>query len=209
MDFPRLSTEQRNSLEKTTSKYHTALDGSPAISYLEKRGIPIDVANGFRLGYVSEPEVGHEQVEGRLAIPYLTPTGVVDIRFRAIGKDEPKYLGLGGTRVHLFNARALHEPEPYVAICEGALDAVVLSGLCGVPAVAIAGVSNWKSHFRYCFVDYEIVFVLMDPDEPGREAARKVRSELSGGTIISLNGGDVNETYLKHGRDYIRKALGL
>jgi len=37
----------------------------------------------FHLGVVVDPLPGHEQFLGRVAIPYVTPSGVVDIRFRA------------------------------------------------------------------------------------------------------------------------------
>lgn len=209
MDFPRLSTEQRSLLEQATAKYQSALEASPAISYLEGRGITKEVAGGFRLGYVAEPETGHEHVAGRLAIPYLTPAGVVDISFRDIeGVSDAKYLGTGSSKTHLYNARDLHKPSPFISVCEGQLDAVVMSGLCEVPSCGIAGVDNWAKYFKYCFVDYEKVFIVMDPDDAGRKAAKKLRADLPNGIIITLP-HDVNDTYLAHGPDFIRKALGL
>lgn len=209
MDFDRLSADYKNSLATATNKYHEALAGGPAISYLEARGITAEVASTFRLGYVSEPEVGHEASKGRLAIPFLSPTGVVDLRFRAIDDVQPKYLGTGGSRTHLFNVRDLHTGSRYVAICEGELDTVVMSGLVGVPALGITGVSNWKSHYKHCFADFDRVFIVMDGDEPGRNAARKLRGELSNSVIVDLQEGDVNECFLGKGADYIKERLGL
>ncbi len=47
----------------------------------------------FRLGFVANPETGHEIYQGKLAIPYITPSGVIDIRFRSLNNDSgPKYL---------------------------------------------------------------------------------------------------------------------
>jgi len=68
-----------------------------AEGYLAQRGINPAVAQAIRLGVVVDPLAGQEQFINRLAIPYLTPTGVVDIRFRSMGPEEPKYMGMPGT----------------------------------------------------------------------------------------------------------------
>jgi len=62
----------------------------------------------FHLGIVKDPLPGHESYKGRLAIPYITPSGVVDIRFRSINNhpDEPKYMGVPGAKTTMYNAQA-------------------------------------------------------------------------------------------------------
>ena len=70
---------------------------SLAQGYLESRGIPLEVARLAQLGVVAEPDTGHEQYTGRLSIPYITKTGVVDLRFRSLNPAvEPKYMGMVG-----------------------------------------------------------------------------------------------------------------
>ena len=219
MHFERLSDEQRRSLDRATKRYAEALEGSPAISWLEDRGIPADVARTFRLGYVDEPEVGHEQAQGALAIPYVTPSGVVGMRFRYLDDRKGKYWQPPGSRTRLYGVENLHLGEPYIALCEGELDALVMTALCDVPAVGLPGVSNWKPHFKRLFEDYETVFIVMDfwkrdegeivEDGAGRVAAEKLRSELPNGVIVDLGIGDVNEAFLEEGPEYVRERLGL
>jgi len=224
LDFPKLSNEQRNSLERATEKYHVAFKGSPAEEFLEARGIPASVADGFRLGYVEDPETEHEQAKGRLAIPYETATGVVALRFRWLPgarNERAKYWQPEGSALHLYNVRVLHGDamEASIAICEGELDAIVLSGLCDIASVGVAGTGGWLRHFRHLFSDYARVPILMDawkwkgkellPDEDGRKAAKRIRADLDNGVVVELEGGDVNEVYLDKGADFIRKAVGV
>lgn len=177
---------------------------------LQDRGIEEDTARMFRLGYVEEPEIGHEPASGRLAIPYLTPKGVVSIRFRTLDGEEPKYWQPTGSPTHLYNVAALHVQSDVIAICEGELDALVLDALCDVPAVGIPGATNWKSHWRLIFDDYEQVFIVMDGDKAGRQAASKLKEHLPNGVIVDIGDGlDVNEAYLSEGAEYIRERLGL
>ncbi len=51
-----------------------------------------------------EPDVGHEAFQGRLSIPYITKTGVVDLRFRSLHPAvEPKYMGMTGMETKMYN----------------------------------------------------------------------------------------------------------
>jgi DNA primase len=208
-DFPRLSASQKSSLEAACQKYEEAFRGSPAEEYLEGRGLPASVSAGFRLGYVAETATGHEAAKGRLALPYITPSGVIDLRFRTLGDEEPKYLSLSGATPHLFGVCQLHQAVDYVAICEGELDAVVLSGLCDVPAVAIPGVGAWKRWWRHLFSDFRVILCL-DGDEAGRSAAQKIRKDLPDSTTVRMpDGYDVNGYYMEHGRETVRKLIGI
>ncbi len=76
------STSQKESLMRAAKYYHSALH--EAEDYLAERGITLEVAKKVGLGVVLDPVTGHEQYENRLSIPYITRTGVVDLRFRAI-----------------------------------------------------------------------------------------------------------------------------
>jgi len=74
----RLSKSQRELLAKATENYERNL--GEALPYLVTRGITEATARMFRLGFVANPETGHEIYQGKLAIPYITPSGVIDIR---------------------------------------------------------------------------------------------------------------------------------
>ena len=104
--MPRLSKSQRESLAKATENYEQNLD--EVLPYLAGRGITEETARMFRLGFVKQPETGHEPYTGKLAIPYLTPSGVIDIRFRSLNADAgPKYMSRPGASTHIYNISAL------------------------------------------------------------------------------------------------------
>lgn len=182
-----------------------------AVEALRRRGIPGSIAQSWKIGYVAQPLEGHEQASGMLALPYLTKTGPSAIRFRRIAGEGNKYYQESGSFSPLFNTKDLHRNEPYIAICEGEFDAIVMSGLVGVPAVALAGTGQWNRHgkiYARLFQDYERVFVVMDPDEEGQKAARAITKAVSEPTNIVLP-ADVNDTYIEYGATFIRKALGF
>ena len=206
----KLSESQRQSLASATQTYADMMPGSPAEEYLAGRGIDAVVAGTFHLGYVAEPEVGHEQYAGRLAIPYLTPTGPVDIRFRSLGGDGPKYLTRPGATGHLFNVCAFQDDAEVIGLTEGELDAVVATGLAGIPSVGVPGANAWKSWYARAFHDYKRVLLLADGDSAGRDWAGRIAKELEQAVVISMpDGMDVNEFVLSEGADALRKRVGL
>lgn len=214
MDLPKLSAQRRELLAQATEKYADSLVGSAAEEYLAGRGIPADVAGGFRLGFVSDPIEGHERFRGRLAIPYLTPTGAVGMRFRSLDPEgDPKYDSEAGQRTALFNVRDLHRSEPWVCITEGELDCLVVSGIVGVPAVGVPGVEHWKKNgsvWSRLFQDYETVYVLADGDKPGRAMAKDVARLVENPVVIDLpDGRDVNELVVAEGPDFLLNLMGL
>lgn len=210
MEFPSLSSSRRRFLTRATNSYYDQLAGSPAAEYLQNRGIPGNGAKHYQLGYVGEPLEGHEIFQGHISIPYIAPAGVVAMRFRTLGEG-PKYNQEHGTLSPLFNVRDLHRPDPHIAICEGEFDTMVMSGLCGVPAVGVPGVSHWEKNvdvWRRLFEDYERVYVVMDPDKAGQAAAKLIMRVVQDPMNIILP-ADVNDTYLTFGSEFIRNKMGL
>lgn len=213
MDFPSLSPMKREMLNRATQTYYEALKSSPgATEHLKGRGITGEVAQYFRLGYVSEPLENHDHMQGMLSIPFITPVGTVAIRFRRLQGDGNKYHQESGSMSPLFNVRDMHRSEPYLVLCEGELDAVVMSGLCGLPAVALAGTGAWKQRgkfFRRLLLDYDRVYVVMDPDKAGQEMVPDILKRVPNAINIVLPSGDVNESFLAIGREGILKEMGL
>ena len=112
------SVLQKELLGKATERY--AANISLAQGYLASRGIPLEVARLARLGVVVEPEVGHEAYQGRLSIPYVTKTGVVDLRFRSLNPAvEPKYMGLTGAETKMYNVLDIEKAGDFIGVCEG------------------------------------------------------------------------------------------
>lgn len=204
-----LSVDVKNSLEEATRTYQLQVDA--AAPYLAGRGIGRQAATMFRLGYVQEPMIGHEQYAGRLAIPYLTPSGVVDIRFRAMHDDgSPKYLSRAGADSTLFNVLAFQQDTDVIGICEGEMDTIIANAECGIPAVGVPGANGWKTWYARAFADYRRVIVLCDGDQPGRDLGKKIAQQIDVATVVSMpDGMDVNEVFMSEGMEGIRKRVGL
>src|SRR6266542_880985 len=133
-----LSPERKLSLASKAARYANARDGR-VISYLASRGLTEQVAEGFHLGLVP----AGEDWAGRLSIPYMTPNGCVDIKYRAMDASSPKYGKEPDVGAHLFNARVLKDAQQ-VVLTEGELDALTVQAYCGIPAVGYPGADAWS-----------------------------------------------------------------
>lgn len=204
----RQQESQKDLLGQATRKYQESI--YLAEDYLASRGIPIEVARLARLGVVEEPETGHEAYQGRLAIPYVTKTGVVDIRFRSLNPAvEPKYMGMTGSDTKMYNVLDIERAGDWIGVCEGELDTITLSRCVGIPCIGVPGSNSWKKHYTRLLADFERVFVFADGDQPGKEFAAGLARELPVTVVSMPDGEDVNSIYVKHGADYIREKAGL
>jgi DNA primase len=208
-----LSAEQKQLLTETAAKYHETIDVE-TVSYLRSRGISKEVAVTFLLGTVNNPAPGHEHAAGCLSIPYITPTGVVGIKFRKIDGGQPKYIWPTGQKIGMFNVKDLILDTDTMCICEGEVDTMVLSGLCGIPAVGVAGVTQWKEHFPIMFEGYKRIFVFADNDvkedgrNPGMELAKRIKEDLNNAVVINLpENKDVNDVYLREGANWFKEKI--
>ena len=200
------SLSQKESLTRAAKYYHSAL--AEAEDYLAERGIPMEAAVRARLGVVLDPLTGYEPYTNRLSIPYLTKSGVVDLRFRAIGNEEPRYMGLSGATTHLYNVGAFFRASSYICICEGEIDTITLDYVCGIPSVGVPGVNNWKKHYSRLLADFDKVFLFADGDNAGYEFGKSLARELSNLIVIQApEGEDVNSLYKKHGSDYFKEKI--
>ena len=181
-----------------------------AEGYLASRGIPLEVARLASLGVVVAPEPGHEQYVGRLSIPYITKTGVVDLRFRSLNPAvEPKYMGMTGAETKMYNVTDVERAGDYIGVCEGEIDTLIMARVIGVPCVGVPGANSWKKHYTRLLADFERVFVFADGDQPGTEFARSLARELPVTIIQSPDGHDVNSLYLQEGSAYFYSKMGV
>lgn len=200
------SASHREYLTRAAKYYHSALH--EAEDYLAERGITLEHAQKVRLGVVLEPLTGHEAYTNRLAIPYLTRSGVVDLRFRSMDLSEPKYMGLSGATTHLYNVSAFFKASSYICICEGEIDTITLDVACGIPAVGVPGVNNWKKHYSRLLADFDKVFLFADGDNAGTEFGKTLARELPNLTVVQMpEGEDVNSMYRTHGAEYFRTKI--
>ena len=176
--------------------YQAALPGSPGETYLRERGIPLELAQAYGLGYAAPGRWAHRSADGRplrdwpvgrVVIPHTNPAGeVVNLYGRAVG-DAPKELRhdhLPGAKGY-FNAPALLDDGEPLAVCEGAFDALALLAAGAPRAVAIFGVDGWR--WEWARTAPALLFAL-DRDETGQstwpELARQAR--LRGKRVLFL-----------------------
>ena len=202
----RLSNSQRKFLLQATQRYATTIE--IAADYLSSRHLSVEEAETFHLGVVVDPLPGHEPYRGRLAIPYITPSGVVDIRFRSLHGEDPKYMGLVGAETTMFNTQALFAADKYICVTEGEFDCIMMSVKTQHPTVGIPGANNWKKHYAKILDDFDTVIVLADGDAPGLEFGKKISRELGNVNIISMpDGEDVNSMMISKGSEWIDERI--
>lgn len=215
--MPKLSSSALRSLEKRTAEYHRQLftpEGAGLLEYLTAgRGLSMDTIARFRLGCVVDPDVYDEQARGMLSIPYLRPAGPVGLRFRRPPGVEhgPKYWQPPGSVSGMFNTEPIIHGGEWCVVCEGEFDAIMATQ-CGLPAVGVPGVSNWKDHYVPMFAGFERVMILADNDDKGqgREFAEAVARKVPGPIVrLMPQGHDVNSFVLEQGPQALLSFLKI
>ncbi len=203
----RLSKSQRELLARATENYERNL--GEALPYLATRGITEATARMFRLGFVANPETGHELYQGKLAIPYLTPSGVIDIRFRSLNNDSgPKYLSRPGATTHIYNIGALTQDSSMLVVCEGEIDTIIATQV-GFTAVGLPGANNWKPYYSRVLDGWDKIMLFCDGDNAGREMAKTISRELDNVFPVFMpDNQDVNDVFLTEGADGLRRRVG-
>ena len=200
------SALQKELLGRAADRY--AANIYQAEDYLKSRGIPMETARLARLGVVVEAEVGHEAYQGRLSIPYVTKTGVVDLRFRSLNPAvEPKYMGLTGADTKMYNVLDIERAGDFIGVCEGELDTLTMSSCVGIPCIGVPGANSWKKHYTRLLADFERVYVFADGDQPGKEFATSLARELPVTIVQVPDGEDVNSFYISNGAEAIRQKI--
>lgn len=208
-----LSTALRRSLEKATTQYMANVD--LAVEYLAGRGIDRAAAASAALGVVVDPLPGHENRVGRLAIPYLTDAGPVNMTFRCIEKHDcksirghKKYLTWSKLEPNLYHVQSLQAAGDWIAVAEGEIDALTLN-LCGIPAVGISGVDKWQDFWPLIFDDFLRVYLFEDGDEAGKKLGERMSSEINA-PVVRLKMADdmdVNSTFVAQGPEALRGMI--
>jgi DNA primase len=219
LTFALLSPARKASLTSIAKRYHDDLDDR-TLAYFARRGLDDQALSTFRIGTVLEPAEGHEIYTGRAVLPYITPTGVVNLKFRCVEDHErckdhghEKYYSLSGYGTRLYNVLALTKDSPVIAITEGEIDAISLQYKLDIPTVAYPGATQWRGnpHWPLIFEGYETVYVIADGDKPGQDAAKEVASTMRNAEIVQCQDGeDANSTCLTEGgRKWLAERLGV
>lgn len=197
-----LSSVQKRSLERALLSYTEKVD--LALPYLGERGIDKARALSEGLGVVVDPIPGHEHLRGRLAIPYLTKAGPVNMNFRCIQQHDckesghQKYMMMPGLQTNLYHVKSIDAAGDYIAIAEGEVDTMSCN-FDGVPTVGVPGAKKWEEHWNLIFSDFTTVYVFQDGDKAGKEFGDKCVSEVGAIRIPMPSGEDPNSVWVKEG----------
>ena len=180
-------------------------DGSLKLSMLNQ-GIDIEALKSVGLVY---PD-GREFFIGYITIPYFTGGHVSLIRGRAFEASDgaAKYKTPLGQSPKLYNSDLTFTTEGEITIVEGELDALTMNQL-EIPTVACPGVTAWEEKWADYFKEFRRIFVMFDPDTPGKTGAEKVADALSPrARIVELPPPDATGTKWDPTELYVTKGWG-
>lgn len=208
------SISQKRTLGMTAERFHKNLveNNAHIYQYLkgDERGLTDNAIQYFLLGVVpgNDPEYG--VYAGWISIPYITPTGVVDVRFRRPpgSTSKAKYKSLPRASSRIFNPYALLGDPRVVYVCEGEFDAMVLTQ-SGLRGVAVPGASSWKRSFALALAGIEVVIVCQDGDDAGDGLSQAIKEHLPYARVVVFEGTDVTSYMLTHGVDGLYEKLGV
>ena len=210
------SPRRKVAMLAAAQRYRDGLD-ERAREYLHSRGFDDAIISKFGLGVANDPTPDHLPARGWLSIPYINASnGITAIRFRCIEphdcKEEGhgKYWGEPGVRAGAFNTRDILAESESIALCEGEMDAITVSGSGIMPAIGLPGANSFNGpvHAR-CLAGFSRVVLLADGDDAGRKLADAVRRSLpvTAEAIVLSDGSDVNHTYMTGGKEALRALL--
>ncbi len=182
-------------------------DSGDALTYLQGRGLLQNTIAEAKLGYV--PPGGDSRFAHCIAIPYHDAQGRWRLtRYRHLRPNHPqKYDAPKHSSRHIYGVAQVREPVVYIT--EGEFDALILRQM-GKASVAIPGAQSWDRAWRWLFRDCDLVVVLMDNDEEGRKASRRVASQIGTVTDVMVldlpQDMDVTDLYLTN-PDELRRLL--
>jgi DNA primase len=192
---------ERACLAAAVELYHNRLLADPAaLTYVAGRGLEWSTLERCRVGYASGDELtaylrwrrlpaqaavrvgllgrdGRELLAGRVVVPEIRRGEPLWLVGRTIGADSggPKYLGLPGAKPLLGWEAA--PGSPMVILVEGVFDWLTLVQW-GFPALALVGTRVRPEVLRALGARFERVYLALDADDAGREAAAALAGAL-------------------------------
>lgn len=158
-------------------------------AYWHSRGLSDTTINTFLLGWDGK----------RYTIPLLyrlIPFGIKRRQSEIADNIDAKYIMAAGSRAGIFNADTLWTASACV-ICEGEIDAMLLTQFGYHAVTSTAGAGSWKPEWARFFTHVRDIYILFDNDKAGKEGAAKVHATLRRAHIVSLPEGikDVGELW--------------
>lgn len=169
-----------------------AISTPAAISYLTARGISIDTAISYNLGFdpqwISPTVKRNQQAKGNSWLPEPTARIIMPVSknhyvARAISTDVKEYVKMnetGGGKAGIFNSRGVYGNNDAVFITEGIFDALSIIE-AGAAAIALNSTSNAELLLKQLEQEptAATLILCLDNDEPGKRAAATLKEGLT------------------------------
>lgn len=214
---PDSKTPQRASQTSYTAYFENAAAHIGETDY--HRGISVETLRRFGVGYDPawvSPKGAKESPSPRLIIP----TSPYSYLARHTGSDDDRYRVRKAGPAHIFHESALYEADEPIFVVEGEIDALSIEDAGGT-AIGIGGTSGTRllENAVHTKRPVQPLILLLDDDEAGRKAQKKLASSLEGkcmvldiyaelgeGDLFPLAAKDANE-YLQRDREGFRKWI--
>lgn len=158
-------------------------ESSAAVSFLKERGITVDLATLFSIGF--DPK------RNAIVIPYFDDKGVlvaVNVRYL---EGELRYKAITGSRFTLYTKPGQPSPSDKLLYVEGEFKAVSVYGALsrlgdGIRAMWKVGSSS-APHFRAEWVKgIKTIVMIPDPDKAGLNFAQSVKKRVNNGASVKI-----------------------
>lgn len=167
----------RPDLADKLREFQNALPGSLGEEYLKRRGISLELAQQYGVGYAAgNTWPGRPWKWGRVVFPLTDADGrLISLYGRAVGSNEkvPKMQRhdiLSGDKGY-FGGAALKRGEGPLFVCEGPFDALALAAAGCERVTAILGVKGWRWPWAR---DVKEIVLALDGDRAGQEAWKQL-----------------------------------
>lgn len=219
-DTPYKHSDWQHKAERMVCKSETALPGSPAMEYLLTRGIDIETAKIYRLGYNPAWPTKYDDVNGRLTptetvpalvIPWIRESGIIcALKVRLIG-DRPhhdRFRQMRGSRQEVFGEH-LGRHHDRAILVEGELNAISIKMAHPNADVLSFGGDTNTSELERVATSYQSILVWLD----NPERTERFQSELahvkkqSATYMISPDKNDANDLLQKFGVKFLAELI--
>lgn len=177
--------------------YHDALP-ERIRTYLNQRGISDPLIDLYLLGWNGK----------RITIPVINSEG--ELVFFKLAKDPSdrsdgtKMLAPKGSYVELYGWEDVWRRPPYLIICEGEFDRLVLKTQGFFAVTSTGGARSFREDWVERLQRIPLLYVCYDRDEAGQQGARKVGCLVPHAKIVTLpedvgTGGDITDFFVRLG----------
>lgn len=167
--------------------YKKNITDPAAVAYLKKRGISLETAQRYWIGYAAawtNPKAKNAPASPRLIIPAGSGYIARDIR-ENLTETQKRYAKQNAGEISLFNGGVLYaDGAPGIFITEGAIDAlsIIEAGGVAIGLNSVANISALLDEIRAGRKEGRQpaapLLLALDNDKPGRDAERKLAKAL-------------------------------